>query len=77
MSRWRTKNGTRPFIPAFPAAWRHLPPVCILLRELIKKLQGKGVECLFVTLHVGLDTFRPVREEDPLKHVIHREYGVT
>ncbi len=44
--------------------------------ELIKKLQDKGVECLFVTLHVGLDTFRPVREEDPLKHVIHREYGV-
>jgi len=39
-------------------------------------LQEKGVECLFVTLHVGLDTFRPVREEDPLKHVIHLEYGV-
>lgn len=44
--------------------------------ELIARMQSKGVECLFVTLHVGLDTFRPVREEDPLRHVIHREYGV-
>ncbi|MDO8578769.1 MAG: tRNA preQ1(34) S-adenosylmethionine ribosyltransferase-isomerase QueA [Dehalococcoidales bacterium] len=44
--------------------------------ELIDSLRKKGVECLFVTLHVGLDTFRPVREEDPLKHIIHKEYGV-
>ena len=32
--------------------------------------------CLFVTLHVGLDTFLPVRESSPLEHTIHREYGV-
>ena len=31
---------------------------------------------MFVTLHIGLDTFRPVREEDPLKHPIHKEYGI-
>jgi S-adenosylmethionine:tRNA ribosyltransferase-isomerase len=35
-----------------------------------------GVKLLFVTLHIGLDTFRPVREEDPLKHRIHKEYGI-
>ena len=32
---------------------------------------------MFVTLHVGLDTFRPVREDDPLKHPIHKEYGIV
>ncbi len=45
-------------------------------QEMLGKLQDKGVECLFVTLHVGLDTFRPVREEDPNNHVIHKEYAV-
>jgi S-adenosylmethionine:tRNA ribosyltransferase-isomerase len=39
-------------------------------------IEGKGVYLLFVTLHIGLDTFRPVREEDPLKHPIHKEYGI-
>jgi len=32
---------------------------------------------MFITLHIGLDTFRPVRAEDPLKHPIYREYGVV
>ncbi|MFC1928055.1 tRNA preQ1(34) S-adenosylmethionine ribosyltransferase-isomerase QueA [Chloroflexota bacterium] len=45
-------------------------------RELIDKIKVKGIKCLFVTLHVGLDTFRPVRENDPLEHPIHQEYGV-
>jgi len=44
--------------------------------ELIDKIVTKGVQCLFVTLHVGLDTFRPVREDEPLEHPIHKEYGV-
>jgi S-adenosylmethionine:tRNA ribosyltransferase-isomerase len=43
--------------------------------ELLSKIEQKGVRLLFVTLHVGLDTFRPVKEDDPLKHPIHREYG--
>ncbi len=45
-------------------------------RELIKRIEGKGVKCLFVTLHIGLDTFLPVRESDPRAHRIHREYGL-
>jgi len=44
--------------------------------ELIDKIKSKRVRCLFVTLHVGLDTFRPVREDDALEHPIHQEYGV-
>jgi len=55
---------------AAPTAGLHFTP------ELVKNFQDKGVECLFVTLHIGLDTFRPVKEEDPRQHLIHREYGV-
>jgi len=44
-------------------------------RELLSNIKRKGVHCLFVTLHIGLDTFRPVSEDDPLEHPIYREYG--
>jgi S-adenosylmethionine:tRNA ribosyltransferase-isomerase len=60
------KNGS----VAAPTAGLHFAP------DLMQRIQNKGVNCLFVTLHVGLDTFRPVQEEDPQKHHIHREYGV-
>ena len=45
--------------------------------ELINEIEGRGVNCLFTTLHVGLDTFLPVREENPLEHPIHREFGLV
>ena len=43
--------------------------------ELLQGLKDKGIETLYTTLHIGLDTFRPVQEEDPAFHHIHREYG--
>lgn len=43
--------------------------------RLLNELQQKGVNFAFVTLHIGLDTFRPVRVDDPRCHSIHREYG--
>jgi S-adenosylmethionine:tRNA ribosyltransferase-isomerase len=55
---------------AAPTAGLHFTP------ELLAKIEDKGVQCLFTTLHVGLDTFRPVKEDDPREHTIHREYGV-
>ncbi|HEX74584.1 MAG TPA: tRNA preQ1(34) S-adenosylmethionine ribosyltransferase-isomerase QueA [Dehalococcoidia bacterium] len=55
---------------AAPTAGLHFTP------ELLTNIEQKGVQCLFVTLHVGLDTFRPVREDDPLEHPIYREYGI-
>jgi S-adenosylmethionine:tRNA ribosyltransferase-isomerase len=55
---------------AAPTAGLHFTP------ELLDKLEKKGVRLLFVSLHIGLDTFSPVREEDPLEHPIHSEYGV-
>lgn len=45
-------------------------------QQLIDEIRGKGIQCLFVTLHVGLDTFRPVREDDPAEHPVYKEYGV-
>lgn len=43
-------------------------------KELIKKLKKKGVQMEFVTLHVGLGTFAPVKEMEIEKHRIHEEY---
>ncbi|MDE5824216.1 MAG: tRNA preQ1(34) S-adenosylmethionine ribosyltransferase-isomerase QueA, partial [Lachnospiraceae bacterium] len=46
--------------------------------ELLKKVQEKGVKLAYVTLHVGLGTFRPVKEENLLNHHMHSEfYQVT
>jgi len=54
---------------AAPTAGLHFTP------KLLNAIERKGVKCLFVTLHIGLDTFQPVREDDPLEHPIHQEYG--
>ena len=42
-------------------------------KELLKEIEQMGVEILYVTLHVGLGTFRPVQEEDITKHKMHYE----
>ncbi len=57
---------------AAPTAGLHFTP------ELLKKIEEKGVEIVRVTLHVGLGTFRPVKEEEITDHVMHSErYTVT
>ena len=43
-------------------------------QELLQKIEAKGVKLAYVTLHVGLGTFRPVKEEDILDHHMHSEY---
>ena len=43
-------------------------------KELLKKIEAKGVKVLFITLHVGLGTFRPVMVEDIKDHEMHSEY---
>ncbi|MCI5630307.1 MAG: tRNA preQ1(34) S-adenosylmethionine ribosyltransferase-isomerase QueA [Romboutsia timonensis] len=42
--------------------------------ELLEKIKEKGVDLAFVTLHVGLGTFRPVKVDDVLEHDMHSEY---
>ncbi len=43
-------------------------------RELLEAIREMGVEIAYVTLHVGLGTFRPVKEENVLEHHMHSEY---
>lgn len=43
-------------------------------KELLKEIEDKGVKLAYVTLHVGLGTFRPVKEENILEHHMHSEY---
>lgn len=42
--------------------------------ELMKKIEAKGVKIGYVTLHVGLGTFRPVKAEDISQHIMHSEH---
>ena len=55
---------------AAPTAGLHFTP------ELLEKIQAKGVNIGYVTLHVGLGTFRPVKEDDIEQHDMHSEYCV-
>lgn len=43
-------------------------------RELLKEIEERGIQLAYVTLHVGLGTFRPVKEENVLEHHMHSEY---
>ncbi|APX71060.1 tRNA preQ1(34) S-adenosylmethionine ribosyltransferase-isomerase QueA [Companilactobacillus allii] len=43
-------------------------------KELLQKVQDKGVKLVYLTLHVGLGTFRPVTESDISKHIMHSEF---
>lgn len=42
--------------------------------ELLEQIKGKGVKVVFITLHVGLGTFRPVKAENIEEHEMHSEY---
>lgn len=53
---------------AAPTAGLHFTP------ELMSQLRDMGIEFAFVTLHIGLDTFRPVTEERVEEHQIHSEF---
>lgn len=54
---------------AAPTAGLHFTP------ELIDALKRQGVQFAFVTLHVGLGTFRPIQVEDISQHEMHAEWG--
>ena len=43
-------------------------------RDLLEQIEAKGVKIAYVTLHVGLGTFRPVKVEDVTNHHMHSEY---
>ena len=66
--RYQTVYAKHPGSAAAPTAGLHFTP------ELLKKIEDKGIEIIYVTLHVGLGTFRPVEEDDLTNHVMHTEY---
>lgn len=66
--RYQTVYSREPGSAAAPTAGLHFTPA------LLDDLRDRGVETAFVTLHVGLDTFRPVSEDNPAEHSIHTEY---
>ena len=66
--RYQTVYAKRLGSAAAPTAGLHFT------ERLMQDLQAKGVQTAFLTLHVGLDTFRPVDEVDPRKHKLHTEY---
>ena len=71
-SRYNTVYAEHEGSAAAPTAGLHFTP------ELLKQIEDMGVEIVHVTLHVGLGTFRPVKETDVLKHHMHSElYIVT
>lgn len=67
--RYQTVYAQNKGSAAAPTAGLHFTP------QLLDRIKTKGVTLLFTTLHIGMDTFQPVHEEDPSKHRIHKEYG--
>jgi S-adenosylmethionine:tRNA ribosyltransferase-isomerase len=67
-ARYQTVYARVPGSAAAPTAGLHFTP------ELLERLWGMGVESAFVNLHIGMDTFRPVSEEDIEEHHMHTEY---
>ena len=66
--RYQTVYAREPGSAAAPTAGLHFTP------QLLEELRAKGVKIAYVTLHVGLDTFAPVTEDNPGEHVIHTEW---
>ena len=66
--RYQTVYARQPGSVAAPTAGLHFTP------ELIQDLHQQGVRFTSLTLHVGLDTFAPVNEDDPRQHHIHTEW---
>ena len=67
-NRYQTVYAKHDGSAAAPTAGLHFTP------ELLQQVRDKGVEIAEVTLHVGLGTFRPVKEDDVLKHHMHSEF---
>lgn len=65
--RYQTVYSKEPGSAAAPTAGLHFTP------ELIEGLKSQGILFASVTLHVGLGTFRPVKEEEITDHVMHSE----
>jgi S-adenosylmethionine:tRNA ribosyltransferase-isomerase len=66
--RYQTVYAFNPGSAAAPTAGLHFTP------ELMTQLRQQSIEIAFITLHVGLDTFAPVTEDQPDRHSMHGEW---
>ncbi|MDR0987475.1 MAG: tRNA preQ1(34) S-adenosylmethionine ribosyltransferase-isomerase QueA [Ruminococcus sp.] len=66
--RYQTVYAALPGSAAAPTAGLHFTP------EQLAAIRKKGIDTAFVTLHVGLGTFRPVKENNILRHKMHSEH---
>lgn len=66
--RYQTVYSKKPGSAAAPTAGLHFS------KELLEKIKDKGINIAYLTLHVGLGTFRPVKVDDILDHHMHSEY---
>ena len=69
--RYQTVYSKVPGSAAAPTAGLHFTP------ELLERIQEKGIGIGYVTLHVGLGTFRPVKEEEITEHEMHSEFCIV
>jgi S-adenosylmethionine:tRNA ribosyltransferase-isomerase len=67
--QYQTVYAKAPGSAAAPTAGLHFTP------ELLSRLTDRGIQQAFVTLHVGVGTFRPVEVEDITQHQMHGEWG--
>ncbi|HEV8062124.1 MAG TPA: tRNA preQ1(34) S-adenosylmethionine ribosyltransferase-isomerase QueA [Gemmataceae bacterium] len=68
-ARYQTVYAERPGAVAAPTAGLHFT------QRVFDRLRDRGVAVAFVTLHVGLGTFQPIKADNPADHVMHREAG--
>ena len=66
--RYQTVYADKPGAIAAPTAGLHFTP------ELLTKLQQQGIEQTYITLHVGVGTFRPVESAEITEHTMHQEW---
>ena len=66
--RYQTVYAKHPGSAAAPTAGLHFT------KELLKRIEEKGINIVYLTLHVGLGTFRPVKVDDINDHHMHSEY---
>lgn len=66
--RYQTVYARQPGSAAAPTAGLHFTPA------LLERLQAQGVQIVYITLHVSLDTFRPLQSEQVEQHKMHGEW---
>jgi S-adenosylmethionine:tRNA ribosyltransferase-isomerase len=66
--RYQTVYANTPGSAAAPTAGLHFTP------ELLREIEDQGIQTARITLHIGLDTFAPIKDDDPRKHKIHTEW---